>query len=166
MQITDLVAIGKLGNKIDENGFIPFIKYDNFQENFLTDIFLIFTDNRVRYVTVIETLKNKVLKIKFDDEYSTQEAIEAGSVKVAIPKNLILQTSETDKQTKNIGKDLIFEKKNIGKIIDVFSNLTQDIFVVKLKEGKEIMIPIVDFYIESNTDNSIIVKNIEGLLTL
>ena len=65
MQISDLVAIGKLGNSIDEKGFISFRKNSNFQQSYLTqkDVFLLFKDHRVRYVSIDKVISEKLISL-------------------------------------------------------------------------------------------------------
>ncbi|MCD4819078.1 MAG: hypothetical protein K8S23_10345 [Candidatus Cloacimonetes bacterium] len=54
MEISDLIEIGKFGNRLTEDGFIKFKKKTEFSSLKLSvkDIFLIFTDHSVRYVTI------------------------------------------------------------------------------------------------------------------
>lgn len=166
MQISDLVAVGKLGKIIDKNGFITFKVNDGFQPFSLTDVFLVFTDNRVRYVTIEEIETRKGFNIKIDDMEVAREAAEDGSVLV------MLQKEETDKlQEKNdkndlLGKKVIFKGKRIGLIIDIFNNSFYDVLVIEMNNGKELMIPMVDFYIEKIENDSVFSKNIEDLMEL
>ncbi|MBT3756689.1 MAG: hypothetical protein HOG24_10455, partial [Candidatus Cloacimonetes bacterium] len=72
MLVSDLVAIGKLGKLIDEDGYIPFKPGKNFHPDLLGNIFLVFRNNSVRYVTVEEVKKN--YRIKIDDSETAQTA--------------------------------------------------------------------------------------------
>ncbi len=166
MQISDLVAVGKLGKIIDKNGFIVFKVNDGFQPFSLTDVFLVFTDNRVRYVTIEEIETVKGFSIKIDDMEVAKEAAKDGSVLV------MLQKEETDKlQEKNnkndlLGKKVIFKGNKIGMIIDIFNNSVYNVLVIEMNNGKELMIPMVDFYIKKIENDSVFSQNIEDLMKL
>ena len=112
MQISDLVAIGKLGNKIDKKGFIPFIKFTNFQPQYLTDVFLVFTDNRVRYVSIVETSTIRGFSVKLDDTETANNVAYIGNVKVMIAQTEIVENS--NKIEKFIGKNAVYKNSEIG----------------------------------------------------
>ena len=77
-------------------------------------------------------------------------------------KEVIAQhDSESD-----IDKFVIFKNHKIGKVMDIFESLAHEIHIVKLTDGKEIMIPDVEFYISKKDKQNVFVKNIEGLLEL
>lgn len=166
MEISDLITIGRLGKSIDKNGFITFKPDRIFQPSFLTDVFLIFTDNRVRYVTITETDTQKGFKIKIDDTEVALEAAIDGRVQVSLPREDIDNLLKSHGTPGFTGMNIIFEKKHIGKVVDVFNNSAYDVLVVELDSGRELMIPKVDHYVKKINNNSIFVKNIEGLLKL
>ncbi|MCK4653281.1 MAG: hypothetical protein KAU01_02430 [Candidatus Cloacimonetes bacterium] len=166
MEISALITIGRLGKSIDKNGFITFKPEKIFQPSFLTNVFLLFTDNRVRYVTVTETDQQKGFKIKIDDAEVVLEAAIDGRVQVKLSKEDIGNLLKSRKIKCFTGMNIIFEKKDIGKVVDVFNNSAYDVLVVELDSGKELMIPKVDYYVERINKESIFVKNIEGLLKL
>ena len=89
MQISDLVSLGKLGNKIDADGFVKFTRNSNFHPRYflIKDFFLVFTDNRVRYVTIDKVLKNSGFWIRFIESEVMEEVISAGNVKLCLPQN-------------------------------------------------------------------------------
>ena len=168
MQISDLIPIGKLGNSIDKNGFISFKKNRNFQTFYLDlkDVFLVFTDYRVRYVTIDKVLEGNKLKIRFDETEVTKEAATAGKVQVMLPETDMKEVIAQHDSESDIDKFVIFKNHKIGKIMDIFESLAHEIHIVKLTDGKEIMIPDVEFYISKKDKQNVFVKNIEGLLEL
>ena len=170
MQITDLVAIGKLGNSIDENGFISFKKNSNFQQSYLTkkDVFLLFKDHRVRYVSIDKVINEKRFKLRFLETDVTEEAADAGGVRVTIPESDLVKFNREADFVDPVGMKVIFNKKELGNVINFFNNSVYDILIVETGEKKEIMIPDVDKYvIEKNAENdTITVKNIDGLMDL
>jgi len=168
MQISDLIPIGKLGNSIDKNGFISFKKNRNFQPFYLDlkDLFLVFTDHRVRYVTIDKVLEGNKLKIRFDETEVTKEAAKAGKVQVMLSNTDVEEVIAQLDSESDIDKFVIFKNHKIGKVVDIFETLAHEIHIVKLSDGKEIMIPDVEFYISKKDKQNVFVKNIEGLLEL
>lgn len=164
MQITDLVTIGKLGKLIDENGFIPFKPGKAFHQDLLKDIFLVFRNNSVRYVTVEKIINS--YRIKIDDEETARHAADEGNVKVMLPKNEIEFINKDLIIDEHIGKKIIFDSNPIGEVIEIFDNSAYELITCKLYNGKEIMIPFIDQFIQEYDDNKITVINIEGLLEL
>ncbi len=164
MQISDLVAIGKLGNKIDEKGFIPFIKFTNFQLQYLTDVFLVFKDNRVRYVSIVETSSIRGFNVKLDDTEIAKNVAYTGNVKVMIAQTEIMENST--KIEEFIGKNVVFRNNKIGVVKNTFDNSAHIVLVVELKKGKELLVPAVDYYLEKVDDRFIFLENIEELLNL
>ena len=168
MQISDLIPIGKLGNSIDKNGFISFKKNRNFQTFYLDlkDVFLVFTDYRVRYVTIDKVIGGNKLKIRFEETEVTKDAAKSGKVQVMLSSDDMEEVIAQHDSENDIDKFVIFKNHKIGKVIDIFETLAHEIHIVKLTHGKEIMIPDVEFYISKKDKQNIFVKNIEGLLEL
>ncbi len=164
MLISDLVAIGKLGKLIDENGFIPFKAGKNFQPEFLGNIFLVFRNNSVRYVTVEEVIKN--YRIKIDDSETVQSAADEGNVKVMLPKIEIESLQEELGYDDHVGKSIIFKSEAIGKVVEILNNSVYDLLVCELNNKKELMIPLLDKFILEINDDNIAVQSIEGLLKI
>ena len=125
MLISDLVAIGKLGKLIDENGFIPFKAGKNFHPDLLGNIFLVFRNNSVRYVTVEEVIKN--YRIKIDDIETAKLAADEGNVKVMLPKIEVESIHEELDIDNHVGKEIIFKSEVIGKVVEILNNSPEDI---------------------------------------
>ena len=166
MQIEDLVAIGKLGNSLDRNGFISIKKAANIELSFFKKIFLLFTDNRVRYVEVIDLDTSKGIKVRIDDEEIAAEAAYDGNVQIMLPKKDIDQFQKENDIIDLVGISVIFRDEVLGKITEVFFNGAHDVISFEDYRGIEVMIPLVDAYVIKIEDNSIIMKNIEGFLKL
>ena len=168
MQISDLIPIGKLGNSIDKNGFILFKKNSNFQPFYLDlkDLFLVFTDHRVRYVTINKVIGENKLKIRFEEAEVIKQAAKAGKVQVMLPETDMEEIIAQHDSESDIDKFVIFKNHQIGKVRDILETLAHEINVVMLTDGKEIMIPDVEFYISKKDKQNIFVRNIEELLEL
>lgn len=167
MKISDLYPIGKLAHKFDDQGFIKinFTKdIEDFFEKF-KDIFLFFKDYRVRYVTIEDVKYDHGFKIKLLEEELRNEIIEDGKVKVCLE----------NKDVPNLAESVLYTNFNvyngnehIGRIITVFENKLQNVFLIELKIGKEITIPDVDNFVDEidNKNRIIRIKNYEELLTI
>ena len=166
MQISDLVAIGKLGKSIDSNGVIPFKNYKNSHLFFLKNVFLVFTDNRVRYVTVTEIDSKTSIKIKIDDEDILTDAIQDGNVSVMLAPEYINEMLHEQEDEGLIGMKVFFRNRQLGIVVESFFNGAQEVITIECGDGKEILVPLVDVYVEKIDTEKILLKDIEGFLEL
>jgi len=166
MQISDLVAIGKLGKSIDSNGFIPFKEYRNFHLFFLKDVFLLFTDDRVRYVTITEIDTKTSIKLRIDAEDILADAVQDGNVVVMLPQEELDQMLNELEGEDFSGMQVFFQDRLLGIVTESFFNGAQDFITIESDEGKEILIPMVDSYVEEIDEEKIFLKNIEDFLEL
>jgi ribosomal 30S subunit maturation factor RimM len=164
MLISDLVEIGKLGKLMDEDGFIPFKPGIDFQPDFLENVFLVFKNNSVRYVTVEEVKKN--YRIKIDDVESAKLAANERNVKVMLPKSVVESFIKTLDINDHVGKEIIFNSEVIGKVVELLNNSVYDLLICELKNKQELMIPLLDKFILDINDENITVHGIEGLMEL
>jgi len=164
MLISDLVAIGKLGKPIDENGFIPFKAGKNFHPEFLGNIFLVFRNNSVRYVTVEEVKNN--YRIKIDDSETAQTAADEGNVKVMLPSIEIDSVNNELDIDDHVGKEIIFNSEKIGNVTEILNNSVYDLLICELNNKQELMIPLLDKFIIEINDECITVCCIEGLMKI
>ena len=168
MQISELISIGKLGKSIDSKGFIPFRIKRNFRSILfeLKDIFLVFTDHRVRYVTVDKIEADQNIKIRIIERDVTYEAVNNGRVQVMLPSKDFGNILEEKGFLVNTGSQINYNNQEIGKVVDVFNNKAHDVLVVEMLNGQEIMIPYVDYFIIKKVDKIIYVQNIHDFLEL
>jgi len=164
MLISDLVVIGKLGKLIDENGFIPFKPGRNFYPELLGNVFLVFRNNSVRYVTVEEVQNN--YRIKIDDVESAKLATDEGNVKVMLPNSEVEAFIKTLDIDDHVGKEIIFNSDVIGKVVEILNNSVYDLLICELKNEQELMVPLLDKFILEINDESITVQEIEGLMKI
>ncbi|RLC52654.1 MAG: hypothetical protein DRI23_02255 [Candidatus Cloacimonadota bacterium] len=166
MQIKDLVAIGKLGNCLHKNGFISFKEAENFELFFLKNIFLLFTDNRVRYVEVIDLETDNGIKIRIDDDEIAMDVVEDGNVQVMLAKEDIKQLQQENDVIDLVGIPVVFEGNEIGFVTESFFNGAHEVISFENENGKEIMIPLVEAYVIGIDENGLNLKGIEGFLEL
>ncbi|MBL7148790.1 MAG: hypothetical protein ISS80_01825 [Candidatus Cloacimonetes bacterium] len=164
MEISDLIAIGKLGKFVDSDGYISFKPNKIFQSFSLQDVFLFFTDHSVKYVKIEDNLNDKMLKI--DDLEIARDAAEDGKVLVMLPQEDITMLLDEHDILNYTGMKVHFADSIIGKVKETFFNNAHNILIVELINGNEIMIPVVDYYVEQIEGNEIYTKNIKGLMNL
>ncbi|PID29746.1 MAG: hypothetical protein CSB55_01250 [Candidatus Cloacimonadota bacterium] len=165
MLITDLISAGRI-NPPDFKGYYRIVLNSDFEEfpAGITDLFLVFPDHRVRYVT-IDNLKNESgqIRVKFleDDVYS--EINEFKKIRVMLdPRDYNISAMGFDPCGTEVFKDGCL----IGEIIDFFDNSMQTVYTVRLSCGKEFMVPDVERYVESVDEKGIHVKNTDELIEL
>ncbi len=171
MEISDLIEIGKFGNRLTEDGFIKFKKKTEFSSLKLSvkDIFLIFTDHSVRYVTIDNQRSENGDYIKILEKDIIADVIDDGKVRVMLAPDDFDELIQETNFFPFYNYDVYFNKQIIGIVENYIENKMQNIFEIKLFEDqKEFMVPDVDnFVTEKNSEKQFIVlKNIEELLTL
>jgi len=171
MTLDDLVTIGKLGNSNKAHPGYLRLKPDwNFQIFFLDikNIFLVFPDHRVRYVTIEEVIKNKFFWIKIAELDVIEEIKEVRSVKYCLPADEINSARFSHEDDFFVGMKVSYNDKIIGSVIDSYNNGAHNNLVVDLYNGNSMQIPQVDRYIinVNRSERLLKVENIEGLMEL
>ncbi|MFC1887909.1 ribosome maturation factor RimM [Candidatus Cloacimonadota bacterium] len=166
MKIDDLITVGSLGKSLNKNGFF---KYKSLLElpqesKLVNEVFLIFRDHRVRFVDVEFSDNNRTIKVQ--DQDLIADIIESDGVKIAISKENLDELRIEIGLIPSRNMNIVFQDEVIGNLVEIFDNRAHEILVVKLINGKEVMIPYVDHFVIDSDDNRVIVKNIEGLLEL
>ena len=167
MKFSDLVKIGTLGSAIDRDGMIRFKLLPEYLDLSLTDLFLIFKNNKVRYVSVLKEDETHGMRLLLDDAEVMTEAAEEKGVIIALPSNELSELLQNQGIISYIDYDIVFSEDFIGKVTDEYDNSAQ--FIITVSNGvKEFMIPLVEKYVqEINHDiKQIIVKNIDELRNL
>lgn len=147
MKISELIKIGTLGNSIDKAGFIKFKLYPEFVDIELENLFLIFKDNKVRYVSVVQEDNNRGSRLLLDDTEVMIEAAEERNVFIALTSEEIAQYQNTDALPDLRRFQVIAADMLIGEVAEILDNNLQKLIVVKKSDGDEFMIPWVEHYI-------------------
>jgi ribosomal 30S subunit maturation factor RimM len=172
MDIKDLLVIGRLGKIITDNDEYQFIKNDNFQLAFvekLAKVFLIFTEHRVFFVEIKDfCMINSKNYISFNDEGIKEELKNYKSCKIAVPID-DFYSQEYDEDYNDVRGFTAVDNGNVlGTVEDFIYNPNQRIIVIESPEGKEILIPEVDYYINDIDFEKRVIEfqNSESLLNL
>jgi ribosomal 30S subunit maturation factor RimM len=165
MLVTDLIPLGRI-NPPDRKNYYRIILKSEFEEfpADITDLFLIFPDHRVRYVTIQDLrIESAKIWVKFLEDDVYPEINEFRRIRVMLdPKDYNNSTMGFDPYGMEVYKD----GNLIGKITDYIDNSIQVVYTVELSDGKEFMFPGVEQYVESIDENGIHVKNIDELIDL
>lgn len=163
----------EVGQIVNTNGLKGFVKIKPFTDNIkefetFDSIYVQEKDNLVEYkIEAVRYVKQMVLiKLKGIDNIDMAEALRNLYVKVkrdSLPKlqknsYYIADLLECDVYT--VDGDVL------GKMDDVFKTGSNDVYVVKSTEGKQILLPAIKDVIQNIDINNkkIIVKLMEGLL--
>jgi len=167
IQLKDLIPIARLTGLTDD-GCLVLKTYKNFEDDFLKiqDLFLIFKDNRVRIVTLTDVKVSKAIHIKIKEIDVLEEMTNPDEVKVCMAPDDVEAITNEDEEDTPLGKDAVFNEAVIGKVTDWFDNTAHDVLVIVLKNESEIMVPDVDYYVVDETEDTVILQNIESFLTL
>lgn len=172
MNVEDLIPIGRLSASPKRNDlFLKFNPNRCYESLFLEhnrDLFLIFADHSVRFVTLDRFLKEKVIWILLQDKEVIAEVKKTRSVQLAVSNKDRAELYKKFKDSYLIGFSVFYEDKCLGLVSDVFSNNAQNVISFLDHTGKEIMIPDVPYYILDKDKNSkkVILQNASDLLRL
>lgn len=104
--------------------------------------------------------------VKFKNYDSINDVLKFKDMDIYIDEDDLSDLGANEYYIKDlIGLDIYSLDEKIGVLEDIYEYLANDIYVVRLNDGKEILIPAVDeFILEVNLDKKFIkVKLIEGM---
>jgi ribosomal 30S subunit maturation factor RimM len=156
MKVTDLIAIGKLGNKLNSKGYIFFRKKDKSGSFSLPikDVFLLFTDHRVRYVTIEDEQDGWIL---LEERDLMQEAALDGNVQVMIAPEDYQTWNEVAQIEPFLDYQAVEKDVIVGKICDYITRPMQNLFEIEQADGKTFYVPdSLPFVISIDKTNKVI----------
>lgn len=171
MTLEDLLTIGKLGNsKKAPGGYLRFKPDWNFRKYFLEikDIFLVFPDYRVRYVTIEDIRHDSEIWIKLAEQDVYPEIAEYRSVQYRLPRIEIDSVRYENEPEYLNGMEVIYMGESLGVVSETINNGAHDLLLIDNERYRDLMIPQVEYYIINIDKQSkrILVRNIEGLIKL
>ena len=165
------LKIGQIVNTVGLKGFVRVVPYtdDNTRFELLDSVFLVDKKNYKKYdIEEVKYQKNLVL-LKFKNINDINEAEKLKNLYIEIDrKDAVKLPENTYFIVDLIGLDVINIEtgENLGKIDDVFSTKSNDVYVIKNDLGKQILIPAIKSVVK-NVDlenNKIEIKVIKGLI--
>lgn len=173
MQKEDTFYLGKIAKKFSFKGeVLIYLDTDEpeLYEN-LGSIFVGFGKDLVPFFIESSSLhKNDFLRAKIEDINSEEEADKIIGCEVYLPLSMLPKLEGNKFYFHEIidfeAEDISFG--SIGTITDINDSAAQAIFIIHNKEGKEILIPIIDEFIKKvdRENKKIILKTPEGLIDL
>lgn len=168
MEVSDLVGIGKLG-KQEPDGFYHIQLSQSYKTilDQLEQCFLIFSSNRVFYVTVVETkTKGTRTYLRFLEDGVAEECKKHPKVIVAIDPNDFYEDDDEDDISYLLGYDIFYQDNIIGRLTDAMINRMQSVLVISLNDERELLVPNVSQYVSAIDKQSQIVylQNLDELL--
>jgi ribosomal 30S subunit maturation factor RimM len=160
-----LIGIGRLGGTDSEGWHHVMIK-PSFRAEFdhIVDLYLIFEENRVFYVTISDRKQSeKKTWVRFAEDGVAEERKLHKEVILALEDQ---DPSQEEEETSLLGLDVVFGEQLLGCVVDIFFNGAQDVLVISTALDVEIMVPVVDHYIPSlpEAEGVIFLQNMEDLL--
>lgn len=163
MTAPHLIGIGRLGGR-DSDGWHHVMIKPEYKEGFnhIEELYLIFEENRVFYVTICDKkLRDKKMWVRFAEDGIAEER--------KLHKEAILALEDDSEESGDetlLGQDAVYKGNLLGCVVDVFFNGAQDVLVIATDLEIELMVPFVDHYLEDEGMQSdvIFLRNMEDLL--
>ena len=148
MSYPPLVRIGKLGG-LDAEGFHHVMIKPEYRSVFsgLEDIYLIFNSDRVFYVTIVKRKQSdRKTWVKFREDGIAEEQRKHKDTILAIAETS--EEAEADELDSLVGFQAMVEDTVLGIVEDYFYNGAQHVLQIRDSQGRELLIPFVDYYIQ------------------
>lgn len=164
MATPHLIGIGRLGG-VNSDGWHHVMIKPEYKDGFdhRSDLYLIFEENRVFYVTISDRKQSeKKTWVRFAEDGIAEERKLHREVYLAIEDEEIQEDEET-----LIGLDVAYQGSLLGCVVDTFFNGAQDVLVIATEWDIEILVPLVDHYMPvppAETQGVVFLENMEDLL--
>jgi len=149
---TDYLAVAQVSSLGGDTGFVKLKLFTDFTDDLRKRKVLYIDFFGQKKELKIDTIRGngKQMSVKFSGFSSAEEA------KVLLGRNLFIPAGETRSLSENeyyvhdlIGSDVYKNDIFFGKIKDVFSLPTNDVYVIEKSSGEEYLLPALKEYIES-----------------
>ncbi len=148
----DYYLIAEITSVYNTDGYVRVKSYSDFPERFflLNEVYIdIFGDYRIFVVEDVESIEDYFI-LKFKNFNSDEDAEFLISSKIFVNKSgLVPLDDETFFIHDLLGCKAFYNEKFFGKIVNVLSLTSNDVYVVEDESGFERLIPAVGDFIES-----------------
>ncbi|MDD4376590.1 MAG: ribosome maturation factor RimM [Eubacteriales bacterium] len=163
------IKIGKIVNAVALKGEVKVYHYTDYKERFEEINELIIDNKKYKIENVRYQKEIAIIKLEGINDRTMAENIKDKDI--YITENDLRELPEDTYYIKDlVGLKVVDYQSGdtIGTVSDVLQNSAQDIYTVKLENGKEIMIPAVSEFIKeiSMDEKNIKVKLIPGFMDL
>lgn len=163
MAAPELIRIARVGGAEEDGWYRVLVKagYAPLLHR-ISDVYLIFEENRVFYVTISDRKEEgKKTWLRFAEDGIDTERRLHKEVSLAIDSDLD-DSSDDDELS---GRDVVYKDSLLGIVVDSYFNGAQDVLIIATDGELEIMIPYVEHYIQSDSyPDAIILRNVDELL--
>ena len=170
MNKEEFILIGEIVTAVGIKGEVKIYSYSNNESNYLKNTSLFIDNNKnIRAIKIEDTRIHKGLPIiKFDGIDNRDDAELMVGNKLYIKSDNLGELPENTYYIKDLMGCVVYDNNNeiIGEITDVLQNSAQDLYKIKTKGGKEILIPVVKEFVKriDIDEKSIYVDLIPGFL--
>ena len=146
----DYYLIAKIVSVFNADGFVRVKSLSDFPERFflLNEIYLdIFGKRRLFLVEDVDRIEGSfILKLKnFDSDIDVEFLV--GSAVFVNKEDVVQLEEDTHFIHDLLGCKVFFNTKFFGKIVDVLSLTSNDVYVVENENGDQILIPVISEFI-------------------
>ncbi len=148
----DFFLIGEIKAVFDKDGFVSIESFSDFDDRFIELKFVytkIYGVVKKLYIEDVNTSSGNIL-IQFRNFNSAESVQALVGLKLYVDE---LNAVQLDKGTNFIhdliGSSIIYENSVVGTLKDVYVLETNDVYVIQKSDGREILLPGVDDYIDS-----------------
>jgi len=148
MNYPGLIGIGRLGGR-DAEGFHHVMIKPDYRSVFsgLEEVYLIFNSDRVFYVTISERkVSDKKIMVRFAEDGIEEERRQHRETLIALEPQELDEDEDLDKL---LGYEVLADGKRLGEIKDYFHNNAQYVLVISTVDGRELLVPYVDYYVQA-----------------
>ncbi len=150
---SELVPLGIVVKPFGIKGWVKVYSYTNVFENFDRD-YLYFLDQKRASLPVpvkIEDFrvhsKNVVLKLEGIDDRDSAEKLR--NFQVLIPREDLAPLGEDEFYYGDvIGSEVFVGEDSAGVVVDIIESGASEVLVINTHEGKEVMVPVVEEFVE------------------
>jgi len=129
----------------------------------LNNVFLIYTDHRVRYgkIDILDVFSGNKAIVSIQDEDLHEELLKEKSVNIALDEEEINHIDDDTIYFDPVGMKVFWTEKEIGVIKDFFYNGAHYVYEIELTDNKTILVPDVDAFVEETNIEERFIKLIE-----
>ncbi len=168
MQLSDLIPVGTLGFRVDENGYIQFRPGKGFRPGFLhkQDVFLIFPDHSVILTTVVDRFNESGKTfIRLDDVKISDHVQQRKRITLALAPETFNRFLGEDFDDP-VDKQVYLRGEPVGVVIDWLEQSDHLVLTVERPDGSQFMFPDVGRYVERQDEHSIHARDLDELMDL
>ena len=170
-EMSNLISIGRLNIKYTphsevgvggEKELIFSVTLDQQYQQILpklNNVFLIFTDHRVRYgkIDILKRIAENKAIIRIQDDDLHHEVSKERLVNLALDEMEMNSIDEDNIYYDPIGMKVIWNDEAVAVIKDFFFNGAHYVYEIEMKDSKLVMIPDVESFVkETNTEKNFI----------